>query len=443
MKDVEDISNAALKKLISIVATTPYKIYIMIDEYDNFANTLFSTDEDAYRQLTHGNGFFRLFFNVLKDMTTDNNAPVERLFLTGVSPLTLSDVTSGFNIAANHSIDPNLNDVMGFSESDVRAMLEYYRDATGVFKHTVDQLIAIMKPVYNDYCFAADKINEERVYNPDMVLYFVRNYMLANGGVPDKMVDPNVKTDFFKMEKMVKLERDFGEKSQIILNIVNSGKTYFELNPEFAIADLTDAENLQSLLYYMGLLTFGLDEDGYPAFVVPNDTVRQQYCTYLEKCFAQAAGWRTDVYKLSVLWTKLVFHGDCKSFIAYIASVMDESTAVRDFNAEGEAFVKGFFLSHFCKNSSFLAYTEQEADHGFTDLYLEPLGIKRHAYIIELKYCPKNAPDSEVQRKREAAIIQMQKYIADHRLNAKCADRKWQLHTAVVVFRGWKLEVLE
>jgi hypothetical protein len=257
------------------------------------------------------------------------------------------------------------------------------------------------------------------------------------------MVDPNVKTDFFKMEKMVKLERDFGEKSQIILNIVNSGKTYFELNPEFAIADLTDAENLQSLLYYMGLLTFGLDEDGYPAFVVPNDTVRQQYCTYLEKCFAQAAGWRTDVYKLSVLWNKLVFHGDCKSFIAYIASVMDESTAVRDFNAEGEAFVKGFFLSHFCKNSSFLAYTEQEADHGFTDLYLEPLGIKRHAYIIELKYCPKNAPDSEVQRKREAAIIQMQKYIADHRLNAKCADRKWQLHTAVVVFRGWKLEVLE
>ena len=443
MKDVANISNKALKKLISIVATTPYKIYIMIDEYDNFANTLFSTDEDAYKQLTHGDGFFRLFFNVLKDMTTDNNAPVERLFLTGVSPLTLSDVTSGFNIALNLSVRSQLNDAMGFSESDVRAMLEYYRDATGVFKHTVDQLIDIMKPVYNDYCFAADKINEERVFNPDMVLYFLHNYVASNGGVPDKMVDPNVKTDFFKMEKMVKLERDFGEKSQIILNIVNTGKTYFELNPEFAIADLTNAENLQSLLYYMGLLTFGLDEDGYPAFVVPNDTVRQQYCTYLEKCFAQAAGWRTDVYKLSVLWNKLVFHGDCKSFIAYIASVMDESTAVRDFNAEGEAFVKGFFLSHFCKNSSFLAYTEQEADHGFTDLYLEPLGIKRHAYIIELKYCPKNAPDSEVQRKREAANVQMQKYIADHRLNAKCADRKWQLHTAVVVFRGWKLEVLE
>ncbi|MCR5453588.1 MAG: PD-(D/E)XK nuclease domain-containing protein, partial [Bacteroidales bacterium] len=184
-------------------------------------------------------------------------------------------------------------------------------------------------------------------------------------------------------------------------------------------------------------------EDGFPAFVVPNDTVRQQYCKYLEKCFSQAVGWRTDLAKLDDLWNRLVFHGDCKSFISYIASVIDENSAVRDFDDMGEAFVKGFFLSHFCKNSSFIAYTENEADHGYTDIYLEPLGIKRHAYIIELKYCKKNASDTEVQRKREAANIQIQKYLSDHRLDVKCSARKWQLHTAVVVFRGWKMEVLE
>ena len=443
MENVTDISNAALDKLISIVSKTPYKIYIMIDEYDNFANTLFSTDEDAYRTLTHGDGFFRLFFNVLKAMTTDNDAAVERLFLTGVSPLTLSDVTSGFNIAANLSIDPNLNDAMGFSESDVRAMLEYYRDATGNFRHTVDELVGIMKPVFNDYCFASEMIDEDRVFNPDMVLYFVMKYVAAKGRIPEKMVDPNVSTDFFKMEKMVKLEKHFGEKSQIILNIVNKGKTYFELNPEFAIAALSTPSNLKSLLYYMGLLSFAVDEKGRPCFAVPNDTVRQQYCIYLEKCYSMSLGWRTDYDKLDSLWNTLVFEGDCKPFISYIASSIDENSAVRDFNDMGEAFVKGFFLSHFCKNSSFLSFTEQEADHGFTDIYLEPLGMKHHAYIIELKYCKKNAPDAEVQQKREAANVQIQKYIADHRLNTKCADRKWDLHTAVVVFRGWKMEVLE
>jgi hypothetical protein len=204
----------------------------MIDEYDNFANTLFSTDEDAYKDLTHGDGFFRLFFNVLKKMTTDNEAPVERIFITGVSPLTLSDVTSGFNIAKNLSVEAIPNDAMGFSESDVRAMLEYYREATGVFKHSDDELIATMRTHYDNYCFASDMVDEERVFNSDMVLYFVDKYVSSNGKIPEKLIDPNVSTDYFKMEKMVKIEQNFGEKSQIILDIVNTGRTYFELNPE-------------------------------------------------------------------------------------------------------------------------------------------------------------------------------------------------------------------
>ena len=443
LKNVTDISNKALGKLIAITENAPYKIYIMIDEYDNFANTLFSTDEDAYKNLTHGDGFFRLFFNVLKDLTSTNNALIGRILISGVSPLTLSDVTSGFNIARNMSIDANLNAAMGFAESDVRKMLEYYRDETGVFKHSVDELIDIMKPVYDNYCFSSGMIDEERVFNSDMVLYFVMNYQSQKGRLPEKLVDPNVSTDFFKMEKMVKIENDYGEKSRIIMDIVNTGKAYFELNPEFAIAELSTADNLQSLLYYMGLLSFGLDEDGVPCFVVPNETVRLQYCRYIEKCYTQIIGWRTDVDILSRHWNTLVFKGDCKPFISYISSVMEDNSSVRDFDSQGEFFVKGFFLSHFCKSSSFLAFTELEADHGFTDLFLEPLGYKRHAYMIELKYCKKNSSDETVAQLKEDANAQLQRYITDHRISEKCADKKWELHTAVVVFRGWKMEVLE
>ncbi|MBQ1883645.1 MAG: PD-(D/E)XK nuclease domain-containing protein, partial [Bacteroidales bacterium] len=289
----------------------------------------------------------------------------------------------------------------------------------------------------------SDMLNSERVFNTDMVLYFVRNYVMSKGRIPEKLVDPNVSTDFFKMEKMVKIENDYGEKSRIIMDIVNTGKAYFELNPEFAIAELSTSDNLQSLLYYMGLLSFGLDEDGVPCFVVPNETVRLQYCRYIEKCYTQIIGWRTDVDILSRHWNTLVFKGDCKPFISYIASVMEDNSSVRDFDAQGEFFVKGFFLSHFCKSSSFLAFTELEADHGFTDLFLEPLGYKRHAYMIELKYCKKNSSDETVAQLKDDANAQLQRYITDHRIAEKCTNKKWELHTAVVVFRGWKMEVLE
>ena len=139
----------------------------------------------------------------------------------------------------------------------------------------------------------------------------------------------------------------------------------------------------------MGLLSYGADENGYPIFVVPNETVKQQYCNYLEKCYSQALGWRTDNNLLDSYWEKLAFKGDCKPFISYIASIIDDNSSVRDFDAQGEFFVKGFFMSHFCKSSGYVAFTELEAGHGFSDMFLEPLGYKRHAYMIELKYCKK------------------------------------------------------
>ena len=154
-------------------------------------------------------------------------------------------------------------------------------------------------------------------------------------------------------------------------------------------------------------------------------------------------GWRTDNNLLDSYWEKLAFQGDCKPFISYIASIIDGNSSVRDFDAQGEFFVKGFFMSHFCKSSGYVAFIELEADHGFTDMFLEPLGYKRHAYMIELKYCKKNSSDETVAQLKEDANAQLQRYIADHRITEKYTSKKWELHTAVVVFRGWKMEVLE
>ena len=443
LREANGKCDVALDKLLTLAENTPYKIYIMIDEYDNFANTLFSTDEAAYKTLTHGDGFFRLFFNVLKDMTSENNALIERIFISGVSPLTLSDVTSGFNIARNLSLEAQLNSIMGFDETEVRTMLEYYRDQTGVFRHSVDELLDVMKPCYNNYCFSLYAIDNDRVFNSDMVLYFVRQYVSSNGHIPEELIDPNVSTDFFKMEKMIKIEKTFGEKSDIIQNIINDGETFFPLKPEFSIAELSSPRILKSLLFYMGLLSYGLDKKGNPKFLIPNDTVRQQYCMYLAKCYSDTLGWRTDMNILDKHWNTLCFEGDCKPFINYIASIMENNSSVRDFDAKGEFFVKGFILSHFCKNSGFTVTTEQEANHGFADMFLEPLGFKQHAYLIELKYCKKNSTDEAVEKLRQDAHAQLQRYLADHRTREKCESHQWELHCTVAVFRGWKLEVIE
>ena len=167
----ETKSNDAFTKLTNIIQLAGLQIYAIIDEYDNFANTMLADSESNYMNLTHGDGFFRLFFNNLKAATTENDAAVSRIMISGVTPLTLSDVTSGYNIGMNISADSQFNSLAGFTETEFRQMLEYYHDTTGVFHHTVDELIEITKPWYDNNCFSTKSVDEERMYNSDMGLY--------------------------------------------------------------------------------------------------------------------------------------------------------------------------------------------------------------------------------------------------------------------------------
>ena len=175
-------SNTAFTYLESAVSYSDYKMYVIIDEYDNFANTMLADSEDAYRNVTHGDGFFRLFFNNLKACTTGNEASVARILISGVTPLCLSDVTSGYNIGTNLSLDRNFNAMAGFNETEIREMFEYYRDALGNFNHSVDELMQITKPWYDNNCFNENCIGDH-MYNSDMTLYFLRAY-IQSGELP-------------------------------------------------------------------------------------------------------------------------------------------------------------------------------------------------------------------------------------------------------------------
>lgn len=438
-------SNDAFNELCARVSETDCKMYVIIDEYDNFANTLMSYDEGAYRDLTHGDGFFRLFFNSLKAATTGNNTPIDRMYISGVSPLTLSDVTSGFNIGDNFSTLADYNEMVGFTENEVREMLEYYRDATGHFNHSVDELIDIMKPWYNNNCFSDLCVDDQRMFNSDMVLYFISQYMRSRYTIPAYMIDSNVSSDYGKMRKMIRLEQTFGQKAQILQNIATEGYSASPLKREFSISELHEPRILPSLMYYMGMLTHGTTPNGRTALVVPNLVVREQYYKYLDECYDRNMQWQMELWTYDDLGLRMATDGEGEPLLRYVAEQIRENSSTRDFDSKAESFVKGYMLAKLGGMVSyFISETEPDMNHGYADLYLEPWTEKTaHAYIIELKYLNAGATDAEVAQKRLEAIDQANRYAADKHLQQRADAKGWTLHKFAIVFSGWKLRLVE
>lgn len=436
----------ALNYVLGKVKMAKLQVYLLIDEYDNFANTMMAEDEDDYTDLTHGDGFFRLFFNILKEATTDLNAAIGRMFITGVTPLTLSDVTSGFNIGDNFSMERKYNEMIGFTESEVRTMLEYYRDQTGVFRHTVDELIEVMKPWYNNNCFSSYCIEDERMFNSDMTLYFLNKYIGSGGHIPENMIDMNVRSDYNKMRLMVKLDKSFGEKGRVMQEIFSDRGIDCKVSPEFSIYELQETDNLPSMLYYMGLLTYGTNAEGDTILVIPNQVVFEQYYRYMDNCYQRFLNWQTDINTVNRLAKQLVRKGNAQPLLDYLCHQITTDSSNRDFDPMAESFIKGFLLAKLggTNNSYLITTTEPEENHGYSDLYMEPWNNDcKHSFLVELKYCKHGSSDAEVQQKYQDALDQLEKYAADKALQLKAEGNGWTLHKFAIVFRGWEVQVCE
>ena len=432
-------AGVAFNRLILLAKRASRRIYLIIDEYDNFANTLLTYDEVGYNTLTHGTGFYRYFFKQIKDATSDNNAAISRMFITGVTPLALSDVTSGFNIGMNLSMNECFNEAIGFTEQEVQTMLEYYRDARGTFRHSVEEIMERIKPYYNNSCFAKGAIDRDRMFNSDMTLYFINNYA-PSGFFPEQMIDPNVTSDMNKVRKMLSYGQEMENKSQIIEQIQNDGYIISSVVPEFKLADLGAESSLVSLMFYLGLLSYGTDEEGYPALVITNQVVREQYYTYLNDYYSQNMQWQTDANVLQRQAIQAHRRGQILPLLAYICDQMREQTSNRDFNREGESFVKGYVTATIGNNNAwFVCRTEQELNHGYCDIAMRPLQEGLHAYLVELKYLKPSAPDKEVEACYNQSVTQLRAYAISHPYVRECQAHGWTLHNISLIIRGWKM----
>ena len=413
---------------------TNQKIYLFIDEYDHFTNQILANQahEGNYRQQTHGEGYLRKFFDTIKGASVTS---LGRIFVTGVSPVTMDDLTSGFNIGTNYSLHPQFNEMTGFTEEEVREMLEYYSSVLP-FNHTVDELIKEMKPWYDNYCFSIKRYGKTTMYNSVMVLNFLDNYIHNDYDIPDSMIESNIRIDYDKIRMLIRHDKEFAHDASIIQQLVTKGYVTGKLVEHFPAERINDPDNFVSLLFYFGMLTIDGTSDGDTKFIIPNEVVRDQMYTYLLNTYEEN-DLTYDTYGKGKLESRLAYHGDYKAYFDFIADSLKRYSSQRD-KQKGEAFVHGFTLAMTSQNRFYRPISELDNDGSYADIFLCPLcDIYKDmvdSYIIELKYCKSSTTDEQVKQLFKDASAQICRY-ADSDI-VRESVKTTTLHKLVVIYRG-------
>ena len=420
---------------------TNQQIYLFIDEYDHFTNKILSEPSclEDYKSETYGTSYLRSFFDTVKAGT---DSTIKRCFVTGVSPVTMDDLTSGFNIGTNYSLSPEFNEMTGFNEEEVRAMLDYYA-TTCQFHHSTDELIEAMKPWYDNYCFAEKSYGGTTMYNSNMVLYFVDNYIRNGGYMPRNMVEENIRVDYNKLRMLIRKDKEFAHDASTIQTLVQQGYVTGELKTGFPAETVAEPDNFTSLLFYFGMLTISGTKRGKTLLTIPNQVVREQLYSYLLDTYNEA-DLRFDNWEKGKLASAMAYRGDWKAYFDYIAECLHRYSSQRD-KQKGEAYVHGFTLAMTAQNRFYRPISEQENQEGYADIFMFPLlDIYKdmlHSYIIELKYAKGKDSDEKVEQLRQEAITQANRYAASETVQKAIGTTT--LHKIIVVYQGMKMVVCE
>ena len=411
-----------------------HPLYLIVDEYDNFTNNILSEEGEAvYHALTHAQGFYRDFFKLFKGM-------FRRIMMMGVSPVTVNDLNSGYNIGTNLSMDPMFNMMLGFSENEVREMIEYYREV-GLIKVPTDQLITDMKPWYDNYCFAKDSlVTDPKMFNSDMVIYYLRHF-IRFGKAPEEMVDPNTMTDYAKMKKIIFLDKLQGDRKSVLKEIINQGYIWAELRESFPAEDLVDPDLFPSLLYYYGMLTIIGKRGRRVKLGIPNENVRRQYYGYVLDEYNRDA--KINNNHLADRYDVMALDGNIKPAIEYIAEGYRNCTSIHS-SIQAERNLQGFIAAYLNHSGYYYIIQEMELNGGYCDLTMIP-DLTRfpevaHAYLLELKYLKTGDTDEEGNKALEEARAQLEQYAQDARLPQLMNGKP--IHKIAIIYKGndlWKV----
>jgi hypothetical protein len=397
------------------------KIFVIIDEYDHFANDLIAMGnrmgDDIYRRMVRTNGLVRDFYETLKIGTSDT---VDRIFITGISPVMLDDLTSGFNIASNLSLKLQYNEMMGFTQAEVDALMIETRV-------NPEYINVDMKAYYDGYLFHKDGKN--RVYNPSMILYFF-NEILSDKKAPQNMLDENLKTDYGRLQRLATNDKN----KQTLIEIIKKRGIVTEIIPKFSIDRLYDDEYFVSLLFYMGLLTIKEPYFSELYLTIPNYSIQTIYWEYLRLLTQESStDISVEIRPLNEAIIALAMEGDVHRYIDYVSQNAFAKLSDRDLRNFDEKYIQILLLAYLFQSKIYIPMSEYEAVPGFADIFLQrnpDLPQIRYEWIWEIKYL-KAGEEDKAPQKMEEAKEQLKKYLQAFRLAGRPG-----LQGAAIVFIG-------
>ncbi|TCO56207.1 AAA family ATPase, partial [Caldanaerobacter subterraneus] len=297
--------NAVVMTLINAIEKAGKKIYLIIDEYDHFANDIIAMgDNEFYREIVRASGFVRDFYETLKIGT---ESVIDRIFITGISPIMLDDLTSGFNIALNVTMDLSLNEMLGFTEEEVEKVLE----EVGIEEKEREKSLEELKKLYDGYLFSAEA--QKRIYNPDMVLYYLDS-IVRYKKPPRNLIDDNVKTDYGRLNRLTMNE----ENRALLERIIKEEGIVAEVVTKFSFDRMYDEEYFVSLLFYMGLLTIERQEKTRLFLKIPNYVIKTIMWEYIETNLKKEYKINLDLNELRKTIEEMAYEGRIKPYIEYI-----------------------------------------------------------------------------------------------------------------------------
>ncbi|KAJ50970.1 hypothetical protein BD780_000756 [Clostridium tetanomorphum] len=419
----EEINSAEIivEYIKMITKTNNLKVFVLIDEYDNFANELITGgNQNTYHGILHGEGFVKSFYKALKDATADN---FERIFMTGVSPIMLDDLTSGFNITRNYTLDRRVNSMLGFTEEELLNIMKELGINDEKNKNT---LFKDMRDYYNGYRFNE---KSETVFNPDMTMYFLDEY-LAYNEYPKEMIDNNVRTDYGRINRIAMNFKD----ETIIDDIMSKGEVKTRLVEKFNLSTMYDnKENFKSLLFYLGMLTIKSVEASYITLGIPNYVIKN---IYWEE-FYEIINKNVSIDNSKIFYSiSEMRNGNIASLIVELKTILRELSN-RDLMKFDEKYIKMILLTLFAIDDTYIIQSEYENNNGYADIYLRTkIQFKqctKYEWLIELKYI-KEGEKSSLEKVKEQGLKQIERYKTSKIVSQNV--NKNRIKTALIIVVG-------
>ena len=425
-----DGADVIIKYFLNKMSTLDHKIYILIDEYDNFTNAMLEGDTKRFNSIVGNEGILKAFYAVIK--TYIGLGVVDRFFATGICPVTLNSMTTGFNIATDLSMDLRFNSMIGLTHNEVLNLLS----ELGLSKEEKDKLYNIMIENYDGYLFSRLLNDEKRVFNATLVMYLL-NYYKDLKMIPLNLFDSNITVNYGKIENLIKLQNNSFYK-ELISDILKNGEVNSELVSQFNLLVDFTRKDIVSLLYYFGYLTISKDGVGNDVVLrIPNKTMKETYNNYFIKMLQDIDIVLND-NKIRESLIEIISNGEIKKISEYVSEVLTLADN-RTFMSFDEKYVSLLFLSMLIGKKEFNVYNEFPSNTGYTDIYI--MGNKdymKYNIMIELKYIKKGEfSDSLLDKKISEAKSELDNYCKDDRIS------KDSLKKYVVVYSGCDLKCLE